>query len=518
MDHDAIVVGGGHNGLVCAAYLARAGLDTLVLEARADVGGCASTVDALGARVNICNCDHTVFRTTPVFEELGLAGFGLSYLDVEPAQQSLAYDRGPGWPLFHDVGRTLDALRLLYPTQVDGYRRYVAAARPVAELMLELANEPPAPGGVLRIVADRRCRGVARLMRWSRMSVADVLGSFFTEPALAAPAVVVGPVVWGLSPRTPGTGLGALTYVTKHVAQVGRPVGGSGSLPRALLGAFEAAGGTLRRDARVACIECEGERVRGVVLVDGTRITAPVVVSACDPREALVSWLRNPPPSVRSTVERWRSTARRDGYESKIDAVVAAPPCYRQVDARLAARLGYDPLVPTTIVSPSLDEVHRAHLALARGRVAERPMFFANVPSVLDPTMTVGGGDGGHVFSLEVLYTPYALEGGWAASAEPSRWLAEYARLVQPGFLDGVRRWRAMTPPAYEEQFLLPKGYAASFAGGPLAALRGKLPELTRYGTPVRGLYLTGAATYPGAGVWGASGRNAARVVLKAVG
>ena len=491
MDHGAIVVGGGHNGLICAAYLARAGVDTLVVEARSSTGGCASTVDAIDARVNICNCDHTVFRSTPIADELDLARFGLRYLDVDPAQQNVPYEGGPAWAVFHDLDRTLEGLRLTYPDQVDGYRRYADAARPVADLVLELANEPPSPGGVLRKVADRRAKGVATLLRWSRKSVGDVLRQFFTDDAVAGPAVVVGPVVWGLSPFTPRTGLGALTYAMKHVAQVGRPVGGSGSLPAAVLGALAASGGQVRCDAAVSAIVCEGERVIGVELVGGERIEAPIVVAACDPRQAIVGWLRNPPAAARDLVERWRTAPGHDGYESKIDAVVSEPPRYRQVDAALAARLGYDPLVATTIVSPTLEAMDAAHRLLGQGRMADRPMFFANLPSVLDPTMAVAGPDGGHVLSLEVLYTPYALEGGWAASDEPARWLATYAELLEPGFLDTVRRHRTMTPCSYEEQFFLPRGYASSFAGGPLAALRGRPPELTRYETPIRGLYLT---------------------------
>jgi phytoene dehydrogenase-like protein len=300
----------------------------------------------------------------------------------------------------------------------------------------------------------------------------------------------------------------------KHAAQVGRPVGGSGALPAALLSALEAAGGAVRCDARVAAILCEGERVRGVELDDGTRIEAPLVVSACDPRETFVAWLRSAPSRAEPLVARWRATEHRDGYESKLDAVVAEAPVYRQADGDLAAVLGYDPLVPTTIVSPSLAEIDRAHQDMAAGRVADRPMLFANVPSALDPSMRVPGPEGGHVLSLEVLYTPYGLDGGWTGSGEPRRWLDVFAGLVQLGFLDGVRRWRAMTPASYEDEFFLPRGYATSFSGGPLAALRGDPRELTRYETPVRGLYLTGAATFPGAGVWGASGRNTARVIL----
>jgi phytoene dehydrogenase-like protein len=119
------------------------------------------------------------------------------------------------------------------------------------------------------------------------------------------------------------------------------------------------------------------------------------------------------------------------------------------------------------------------------------------------------------VFSLEVLRTPYGLRGGWAGSAEPQRWLDGFASLVAPGFADGIRRWRVVTPEDYERDFSMDCGYAPSFGGGPLAALVGRDRELTRYETPVGGLFLTGAGTFPGAGVWGASGRNAAAVVLR---
>jgi phytoene dehydrogenase-like protein len=120
------------------------------------------------------------------------------------------------------------------------------------------------------------------------------------------------------------------------------------------------------------------------------------------------------------------------------------------------------------------------------------------------------------VLSLEVLWTPYALRGGWARSPEPWRWLEQLATSCEPGLLDSVRDWRAMTPPDYEREFSMTRGYAPSFPGGVVAALTARQPELSRYRTPVRGLYLTGAGTFPGAGVWGASGRNTASVVLAA--
>jgi len=137
--------------------------------------------------------------------------------------------------------------------------------------------------------------------------------------------------------------------------------------------------------------------------------------------------------------------------------------------------------------------------------------MLVNVPTLLDPSMAPPGR---HVLSLETLFTPYGLAGGWDGSGEPQRWLEAFATLCEPGFLDSIVEWRAMTPDVYERDFHLPAGHATSFAGGPLAAFRNANPELTRYETAVDGLYLTGAATFPGAGVWGASGRNCATVVL----
>jgi phytoene dehydrogenase-like protein len=504
-DHDVVVVGAGHNGLICAAYLARAGLDVVVVEARDGVGGCASTVEALGARVNICNCDHLTFRTTPIADELGLADHGLRYLDVEPAQLALGWDGGTPWAFSHDVGTTVDSLRRTHPDEVDGYRRYLKAARPVAELAFELAATLPTVRSVARSVLARRGAGAATLVAWSRRSALDVLRSFFRSDALLGPVLTTGPAVWGITGSFPGTGLAATGYAMKHVARVGRPEGGSGALTDAVASAFVTAGGTIRCGCRVTTILAEGDAVRGIALDGGEELTAGGVVVACDPRRAIVEWLRRPPPAASALVARWAAKPVQDGYESKVDAVVTEPPRFAGFDGDL---------VPTAVVAPSVAGLDAAHRTALRGHVAEQPPMLVNVPSVLDPSMRVGGPDGDHVLSLEVLGTPYALAGGWDGSAEPERWLANLGALAEPGFLDGVKRWRVMTPPDYERHFAMERGHAPSFVGGPVAALVGRDRELTRYETAMKGLFLTGAATFPGAGVWGASGRNAAAVVL----
>jgi phytoene dehydrogenase-like protein len=294
---------------------------------------------------------------------------------------------------------------------------------------------------------------------------------------------------------------------------VARPEGGSGALPEALAACVRAAGGEVRTGARVVEVLAEGGRVRGVRLEGGEVVEAPVVVAAADPRSALVRWLARPPASALPLVRRWRARPQPEGYESKVDAVVARRPRLRAVDEALLGRLGVpDPLVPTVMVLPGLEGMARAHRAMARGEVAERPMLWLNVPSVVDPTMRAGDGD---VLSLEVLFTPYRLRGGWEGSGEPRRWLDALCAVVEPGFREAVRRWRAVTPPDYERDFGLERGHAPGFSGTPLSVLLGRDRELTRYETPVRGLFLTGAGTFPGAGVWGASGRNAASVVLR---
>ncbi len=512
MNPGAIVVGGGHNGLVCAAYLARAGMAPLVLEARPTVGGAAGTDVAVGARVNICSCDHSLVRSSPLMTELDLASHGLEYLDVDPGGVALGWDAPGPAPIFTDVDQTIDALAVHFPHEVDNYRRYARAAVPVAHLLRDLANADPTGPSLLRTAVAKHTPAALRLLRWSRMTVAEVLRGFFTDEGLLGPAMATGPAVWGVSPDTPGTGLGAIAMANKHVNPVGRPVGGSGRLTDALAAAVIAAGGSVRTSARVAAIVCDGTRVRGVELADGTLLEAPLVVAACDPRQAIVRYLRDAPAAAGEFVRRWGALPQPEGYESKIDARLTALPAWKGRDPRLA-ELGFtDQHSATTFVAPGLAQIAEGHALNQRGEILERPIFLINFPSVGDPSLAPPGE---HVLSLEVLFTPWSFRGGWEGSAEPERWLDVAGALFEDGFRESIAEWRANTPAVYDRDYGMPKGYATSFPGGPLAALLGRQRELSRYTTPIAGLYLTGAATFPGAGVWGAPGRNAATTILK---
>jgi beta-carotene ketolase (CrtO type) len=506
-DFDAVVIGAGHNGLITAAYLARHGLSTLLIEARSEVGGTAASETFAGSTVNICNCDHLTIRTTPVAEELNLASHGLNYINIEPPQINLDWNTGRPWEIWHDVEQTIESLGQSHPDSVDGYRKFARTAIPVAKLILDAASQPPTRGSLISSVIRKGGRGVATMLKMSRMSAADVMRQFFDNEAIIGPAMVEGPVVWGLSPETPGTGLGAIAFALRHVASVGRPEGGSGALPESIKQSFLQSGGLLRTNTRVTGILCDGNNVSAVQTSDGATVTARIVVSACDPHKTFVSWLKNPPAKAASLVERWRSSTAGEGYESKIDAITSAPPTLAGISSRHST-----PFASTMVVSPSLAELHRGAQLMREGRTMPRMALLANVPSVADPSVSPTGQ---HVLSLEALYTPYSFIDGWQSHEEPERWLKQFATLAQPGFMESIIDWRVLTPADYETSFHLPKGHATSFAGGPLAAFIGSTPELTRYHTPIKGLYLTGAATFPGAGVWGASGRNAALTIIK---
>lgn len=510
----AVVVGAGHNGLIAAAYLARAGLSVTVLEAGDATGGCAATVSALGARFNICNCDHILVRSTPIIDELRLADHGLTYLPADPVHLHLGWDGAAPWPLFQDAERTIDGLGRLYPASVPGYRRYLAAARPAADLTIEMANVLPTAPTAARAALRRRMAGVRELLAWSRMSAESVMRSFFPDEEVVRALMTTGPSVWGVTPRMPGTGLAALAFAMKHRVGAGRPVGGSGAFPDSVRSALEAAGGSVRCGARVAGLRADRSGVRAVVLDGGEQIDADLVVTACDPRTVLVDWIG--PAAPPRAARRWAKRPRFDGYESKIDAVLSTLPRYRSLTGVSSELLGgIEPLTSTGVISPTVAEADAAWAASNSGRIADRPPLLANYPSVVDETLR---SDGRHILSLEALHTPYALEGGWQGSAEPQRWLERYAELLEPGFLDSIVDYRVMTPVDYESQFGMDRGFAPAFSGSPLQAVLGRDRELTRYRTPVRGVYVSGAGTYPGAGVWGAAGRNAASVVLRDLG
>lgn len=510
----AVVVGAGHNGLIAAAYLARAGIDTVLIEARHDVGGCASTVTDLGARFNICNCDHTMIRAMPVIDDLDLANHGLHYLESEFSLIHTSHEGPESWVFHSDIDAHLEDLARTNPTWVDHYRRYLNDALPVARLAIDIARTTPSFPAFMRTVAGLRGRGAARLLQWSRSSALAVLTHYFDDWRAWMPAVATGPTVWGVHPSMPGTGLAAAGYATKHLIRTGRPVGGSGALTDAVLRSFEAAGGVTMLGRSVRRLDTDGSGVSAVVLDNDVRIRAQHVIAACDPQRVVHEWLDGNHDALSDEVRQWRERPVHDGYESKVDAVLTERPVFAH-ERWLQERLGreIDAHSPTTVVCPSPNDLDQAHQRRTVGAVAERPTMLVNIPTVLDPSMQLNPAE--HVLSLEVLFTPYTHE--WSHSTEPARWLELLDGLCEPGTLQ-VDRWRSMTPDRYEREFAMHRGHTPAFSGPPLHTLLGRQPDLTRHVGPVAGLHIAGAAAFPGAGIFGGAGRNAASRVLEQLG
>ncbi len=513
---DVIVVGGGHNGLTAAAYLARDHYNVLVLERRNEVGGCASTEATLGTKVNICNCDHSMVLGSGIIEELSLKDQGLRYLYLDPVKHFRVIDDTSTfrpWWLFKSPEQTLDAVATCQPGSEGDYQNYLRDVLPIAKCFLEFTNKPPSFSRAMKSGATTP-KAAAHLRKLRRLSADQALKSWFSKEVLRAPAAS-SIAVWGMSPLAAGTGIAAIGYALSHLVPTARPIGGSGALPNSLAKAVTKAGGVIRTGTEVASIVCDLSGVKKILLSNGEELYTKAVIATGDPKTTILSLLSmTPTRKVQRLTKRWLGAANRSGYESKIDAIIARPPDFGEEDRQLSEKLGvHQPLGTTTITTPPTKTIALAHELALAGKIAHQPIFLSNTTDVLDSTLRRSNSE--HTFSLEVLYTPYHLQGGWDKSSEPNRWLEVFSSHTNNEFLSGIRRWRVLTPVDYEREFGLDQGYAPSFSGTTLDVILGRRRELTRYDTPIKGLYLAGAGTFPGAGVWGVSGRNAAWRVME---
>jgi phytoene dehydrogenase-like protein len=519
---DAIVVGGGHNGLTTAAYLAKAGLDVCVLERRPILGGACVTEEVWpGARVS--RASYVVSMLQPkVIEDLRLRDYGFRAVPLDPAYAALTPD-GPIF-FFDDSKRTAQSIARQSTQDAAAYQGFeellFRAADFVRPMML---REPPAlgsksPGDLASLLREAgRIAGLSRrevheLVRVFTLSVGDLLDEYFELDGLKGSIASTGVVgVWA-GPRSPGTAYNLLHHALGELNGVpgawGHVIGGMGAISQAIARSAEAAGALIRTDAEVVSIDVTNGRATGVTLASGERLEAPIVASGAHPKTTILDLAGADqfPEEVVADMRRYRTR----GGSVKINMVLSEPPRYEGVSEDEAKML----LTTGVNLCPSVDYLERAWQDATLGRPAANPYVECELPSAIDASLT---DDDRWVMTMFTQYGPPG-EDAWEGDARERyadacvEHLARYA----PNVPDAILEREVLAPPDIERIFGLVDG--SIFQGeqdlAQMAFMRPS-PLLANYSTPVHGLYLCGAGTHPGGGVMGASGHNAARRILR---
>ncbi len=525
--YDAIVVGGGHNGLVAAAYLAKAGLRTVLLERRPTLGGTVET-RTLDDGSRAPGLFHTVGRLRPaVYRELDLGVRGLSL--VAPEVRAFApQPDGRAVTLWADPERTADDLATWSGADALAWAGFDRQVRALAAFLAALGDKaPPATSGpgladaITGLLLGRAYKKLSRddarnLLRVLPMAIADFVAESFETDAVRATIAARAILFTGLGAWSMGTTATLLAdSAGNDGGGAGQAVfarGGPGAVSDALAAAARAFGAELRTESEVTAVISSDGHVTGVALASGEEIAAPIVASGLDPKRTLLGLLG---PLDLGPQLRWRAgNIRQPGTVAKVNLALSALPRFPAAgdgddgSKRIRGRI----LVGAT----GIDDLERAFDASKYGRVSDRLVLEATIPSLVDPSLAAR--EGGHVMSVIAQYVPYRLrDGAWDETARTGLGEKVVAALeeVAPGIGSLVTAREVLTPADLEAEYGLTGGHPyhqepgldAWFAWRPLVGW-------ARYRMPVEGLYLVGPGAHPGGGVTGAPAHNAVKEVL----
>jgi phytoene dehydrogenase-like protein len=523
---DIIVLGGGHNALVAAFYLAKRGHQPLILERRGIIGGAAVTEEFFPG----FKCSTVAHAGGPplanILKDMQLARHGLQKLE-SPVRIFAPSPDGRALTLFTDAQCSAAGIKNFSPRDAANYLDFSASLARIAGIAAQLMEltppviDSPSKEDIWKFLkVGRKVRGLGkkemmRLIRWGPMAAADFVAEFFETDLLRAAVAARGIYGAALGPWSAGSTLLLLLRAAADPYPVGNsayPRGGMGALTAAMAASAKEAGVEIRTNAEVTQILVKDGKVTGVALAGGEQIAAKAVVSGADPQRTLLGLLDpvHLPPSFVVKMRNYRAS----GTAAKINIALDALPNFAALKnsspsdaaASLAGRIH---------IGPGIDYLERAFDHSKYGEFSPAPYLDISIPTILDNTLAPAGK---HVMSIYMQFAPYQLKNSsWQQQRDPLRdavikTLSEYA----PDFAGKILGVQTLTPADLESTYGLTGGHPfhGELSLDQIFTMR-PLLGWARYATPVKNLYLCGNGTHPGNGVNGASGHNAAREIAK---
>jgi phytoene dehydrogenase-like protein len=518
---DIVIIGGGHNGLVAAFYLAKAGFKPLVIERREQVGGSAIT-DEFHPGFRCSTLAHTAGPIRPeIVRDLQLEKHGLRLITPLVGVTALSPD-GRALSLYQDANQSSQEIAAFSQKDAAKYSAFQESLGKMGKVIAEaLATTPPdidhPSGGDLwsmlktgRAIRNLGKKDMFRLLRWGPMAVADLAAEYFETELLRAVVAARGIFGTFLGPWSAGSSLVLLIRAAGDPHPAGSAhlaAGGMGALTQAMASAAKAAGAEIRSGVEVIEIRVKDGAATGVLLSTGEEIAAKAVVSNADPKRTLLKLTDSThlSPDFVQKLQHYRG----NGTVAKVNLALSGLPNFT------AIKNGNTNALKGRIhIGHEIDYLERAFDESKYGNFSRQPYLEATIPTLTDPTLAP---DGKHVMSIYMQYAPYKLKGDWESQRKELgqtvvKTLAQYA----PNLPELILTHQIITPLDLEEKYGLTGGqiFHGDLALDQFFTMR-PLLDWARYRTPIQNLYLCGSGTHPGVGLTGGSGANAAREILK---
>jgi phytoene dehydrogenase-like protein len=520
---DIVIIGGGHNGLVTAFYLAKAGYKPLVLERSAQVGGAAIT-DEFHPGFRCSTLAHSAGPIRPdVVRDMRLEKHGLKFITPEVSVTALTPD-GRALSLYRDAQQSAQEITAFSSKDAAKYPQFQESLGKMGRVIADaLSTTPPNiddPSGsdlwgmlkTGRAIRNLGKKDMYRLLRWGPMAVADLAAEYFETELLRAVVAARGVFGTFLGPWSAGSSLVLLIRAAGDSHPAGSAcfaAGGMGALTQAMASAAKAAGTEIRTSAEVIEIRVKDGAATGVLLSDGEEINAKAVISNADPKRTLLKLTDSIhlSPDFVQKLQHYRG----NGTVAKVNLALSGMPSFT------ALKNGNGNALKGRIhIGHEIDYLERAFDSCKYGNFSPHPYLEATIPSLTDPTLAP---EGKHVMSIYMQYAPYKLKGDWESQRKSLgqtvvQTLAQYA----PNLPEMILTHQIITPLDLEEVYGLTGGqiFHGELALDQFFTMR-PLLDWARYRTPIQNLYLCGSGTHPGTGLTGGSGANAAREILKAL-